>query len=112
MESADKELYIQIGKRLQELRENNGYTQEKFAEALGIGVEHYRSLENGKYRLLPERMLTLFTDYHIDPTYLITGWKNQQFDFDAFIANCNREQRDEFLKSVMAYMANLMMQQK
>jgi DNA-binding XRE family transcriptional regulator len=34
-----KEINIQIGKRLQTARENNGYTQELFAEALDVGVE-------------------------------------------------------------------------
>ncbi len=38
---------IQIGKRLQTVRENSGYTQEAFAEALDIGVEHYRKIELG-----------------------------------------------------------------
>ena len=30
--------------RLQTVRENSGYTQEAFAEALDIGVEHYRKI--------------------------------------------------------------------
>ena len=44
MRTERKELNIQIGKRLQTARENNGYTQEAFAEALDVGVEHYRKI--------------------------------------------------------------------
>ena len=51
MRTEKKELNIQIGKRLQTVRENSGYTQEAFAEALDIGVEHYRKIEFGMYGL-------------------------------------------------------------
>ena len=43
MRAERKELNIQIGKRLQTVRENSGYTQEAFAEALDIGVEQWTS---------------------------------------------------------------------
>ena len=67
-----KYINIQIGKRLQEVTENSGYTQEKFAEFLDVGVEHYRKLESGLHGLQPEKMLILYRTFKIDPTYLIT----------------------------------------
>ena len=51
MRTEKKELNIQIGKRLLIARENSGYTQEAFAEALDVGVEHYRKIELGMYGL-------------------------------------------------------------
>ena len=57
MRTEKKELNIQIGKRLQIARENSGYTQEAFAEALDVGVEHYRKIELGMYGLQRENML-------------------------------------------------------
>ena len=51
MRTEKKELNIQIGKRLQTVRENSGYTQEAFAEALDIGVENYLKIELGMYGL-------------------------------------------------------------
>lgn len=75
MRTEKKELNIQIGKRLQTVRENSGYTQEAFAEALDIGVEHYRKIELGMYGLQRENMLILYKKYKIDPTYLLTGEK-------------------------------------
>ncbi len=51
MRTEKKEINIHIGKRLQTARENSGYTQETFAEALDVGVEHYRKIENGVYGL-------------------------------------------------------------
>ena len=108
MRTERKELNIQIGKRLQTARENSGYTQEAFAEALDIGVEHYRKIELGMYGLQRENMLILYEKYKIDPTYLLTGEKNHTFDVDLFLANCIREERDKFIDRMLAYMRKLM----
>lgn len=107
-----KDINIQIGKRLQEVRENSGYTQEKFAEVLDVGVEHYRKLESGLHGLQPEKMLVLYQQYKIDPTYLITGEKKQQFNVEMFLANCSRQQRDEFIELILTYMKNIMLNSK
>lgn len=107
-----KDINIHIGKRLQEVRENSGYTQEAFAEKLDVGVEHYRKLESGLHGLQPEKMLILYREYNIDPTYLITGEKSQQFNVEMFLANCDREQRDKFIERVLAFMKNLMLNSK
>lgn len=108
MRTEKKELNIQIGKRLQTARENNGYTQETFAEALDVGVEHYRKIELGMYGLQRENMLILYEKYKIDPTYLPTGEKNHTFDVELFLANCSREERDNFIDRMLAYMRKLM----
>lgn len=109
---ARKELNILIGQRLQTVRENSGYTQEEFAETLDVGVEHYRRVENGLYGLQPEKMLVLWKVYKIDPTYLITGERNQRFDLELFLVNCSREERDAFLERMLAYMKKLMLSQQ
>ena len=108
MRAEKKELNLQIGKRLQNARENNGFTQEAFAEALDVGVEHYRKIELGMYGLQRENMLILYERYKIDPTYLLTGEKNHTFDLELFLANCSREERNEFIDRMLAYMRKLM----
>ena len=86
-------IIIQIGKRLQTVRENSGYTQEAFAETLNIGVEHYRKIELGMYGLQRKNMLILYKKYKIDSIYLLTGEKNYTFDVEMFLVNCSREER-------------------
>lgn len=108
MKTEKKDINIQIGKRLRTARQNSGYTQETFAEALDVGVEHYRKLESGIYGLQPEKLLLLYEKYKIDPTYLITGDKNQTFDIELFLANCSREERDRFIDRILTYMRKLM----
>lgn len=107
-----KDLNILIGQRLKTARENNGYTQENFAEILNVGVEHYSKLENGFYGLQPEKMLVLYEKYKIDPTYLITGEHTSSFDIELFLANCSREERDRFLDRMLVYMKQLMTSQQ
>ena len=76
MKEEQTEINVQIGKRLQEIRENLGYTQENFAEILDVDTAHYRKLERGRHSLSSDKMLVLYKKYKIDPTYLITGDKN------------------------------------
>ena len=55
-----------VGNRLQTARKNIRYTQEAFAETLGISVEHYRKLESGVYALQLEKMLLLYKTYKME----------------------------------------------
>ena len=112
MKEEQTEINVQIGKRLQEIRENLGYTQENFAEILDVDTAHYRKLERGRHSLSSDKMLVLYNKYKIDPTYLITGDKNRKFDLELFLANCDREERDKFIERVLAYMKQLMIQPK
>ena len=112
MKEEQTEINVQIGKRLQEIRENLGYTQENFAEILDVDTAHYRKLERSRHSLSSDKMLVLYKKYKIDPTYLITGDKNRKFDLELFLANCDREERDKFIERVLAYMKQLMIQPK
>ena len=67
MRAERKDINVQIGMRLQSARENNGYTQEVFAETLDVGVEHYRKLESGVYGLQPENCGYYTTNIGLTP---------------------------------------------
>jgi transcriptional regulator with XRE-family HTH domain len=43
--------YILIGKRIKERRLDLGLTQEKLAEAAGVGIQHTSKIENGHTKL-------------------------------------------------------------
>lgn len=107
MEENRKDTNIQIGKRLREARKNLGRKQAEFAYSLGISEEHYRKYESGATGLSADKLLILYKEYGIDPTYLITGECMKDFDVDYYIANCNKEQKDEFLDRILAYMSRI-----
>ena len=102
-----KELNVLVGYRLQIARENGGYTQEEFAETLDVTVEHYRKVELGVYGLQRENML-LYQKYKIDPTFLITGERSSSSDFELSLINCTREERNQFIDRMLAYMRKLL----
>lgn len=104
-----KDINIEIGKRLREIRVNNGYTQERISEILGVGVEHYRKLESGLHGLQPDKMLILYQECKIDPTYLITGERNRDFDLDYFLANSDAKKRSECIEQIISFIRRIMM---
>lgn len=103
-----QQLNVQIGRRLREVRESNNYTQEEFAETLGVSIVHYRKLEGGKYRLQNENIVRLYHTYRIDPTFLLTGEKQEAFDIEKSFVNCTMEQREELIGRMFTYVRNLM----
>ena len=103
-----KELNVLVGYRLQIARENGGYTQEEFAETLDVTVEHYRKVELGVYGLQRENMLLLYQKYKIDPTFLITGERSSSSDFELSLINCTRDERNQFIDRMLAYMRKLL----
>lgn len=109
MDSSKKEANIQIGKRLREARNNLGRTQAEIADMLGVTEEHYRKYESGATGLSADKILVLYHECGIDPTYLITGacLKND-LDVDYYIANCDKAQKDAFIDRVLAYMSRMM----
>ena len=110
MDSDKKSVDIQVGKRLREARNNINVDKAELAEMLNVTLEHYRKLEAGSTGLSAHKMLILYENYGIDPTYLITGKcnKSMDFDLDYYVANSSKEQRNEFFERVFAYMSKLL----
>lgn len=99
---------VEVGSRLHCARGNLGYTQAQFAEVLSITDEQYRKIEAGVSGLSIDKMKILYEKFLIDPTYLVIGQTQQDFDLDAYMANCTKQQRDEFIGRMLAYMGKLM----
>ena len=108
MENYRKNANIQIGKRLREARNNMVRTQAEIAASFGVSEEHYRKYESGATGLSADKILILYHEYGVDPTYLITGscLKND-FDVDYYIANCSKEQKDAFVDRVLAFISRM-----
>lgn len=94
---------VEIGARLKVIRENLGKSQAEFAEILDVSDEHYRKLESGSTGLTIDKVRILYERLNIDPTYLLTGKKMEAFDFDKYLVNCSKEERDNLLKRCLDY---------
>lgn len=112
MEQGKRELNVEIGKRLKELRESRKCTQSVFAEALGVGEEHYRKIELGSSSLTIDKVWLLNKKFKIDATYLIVGERQDQTDIDYLLTNCTKMERDMILHRLFEYTERMIREEK
>ena len=62
-----------VGKRLKESRERAGLSQIDLAVDTGLTQVSVSNMENGKYLITSETLITLNKLYGMDPTYILTG---------------------------------------
>ena len=62
-----------FGKRLQELRKEKGFTQEKMAEELNVSVPHLKKLESGERSCSIELVLIVSEYFGVTTDYLLKG---------------------------------------
>ena len=63
----------EIGLRLKQARKNNGYTQEKIAELLGISQKHYSEVERGITGLSVKNLIDLSDILSVSLDYILKG---------------------------------------
>ena len=89
--SNTKELYVNIGKRLKQIRLNKGYTQEEFSEIIEISPAYYGKIERGCHGLSLEKLILLHEKLDVDLTYVLTGNINSTLIFDKILEECYLE---------------------
>ena len=80
-----------FGKRLKYIRENNGYTQEKFAEKIDINSRALSSIECGKSFVTSDTLARICTALEINPKVL--------FDFD-FPSKSSEDMKEELISLI------------
>ncbi len=73
-----KEINIDIGRRLQEIRERRGLTQEQFAELLDVGVQHISKIERGVTGMSLSSLKRACEIFEISADYLLFGTGGMQ----------------------------------
>lgn len=64
--------YVNIGKRLQEIRKSSNLTQQALADRMGVSVSYVKNTESGKKPSL-EYLSTVTNICHTSFDYLLTG---------------------------------------
>lgn len=106
-----KEVNVQVGKRLKEIRENLGLTQEAFSEVLDVDAAHYRKLEKGKYGVSLDKIMILYNRFRVDPTYLITGDKKETVDLRLLLTNCDKEEHNRLIETMLVCIKQMLLQE-
>lgn len=104
MAEEKKQINIEVGERLKAAREYRKRTQSDFAAALNVEVGQYYKLENGTHGLNAEKLMILNREYHIDPTFLITGEDPNIANVRLFLECCSEEEREKFLDRMVEYL--------
>ena len=65
--------------RIDEIRENQGYSIEDFSEFLGIGLETYKRTKYKKIRVDLDFLHAVLQKYHADKEYILIGTKGQNY---------------------------------
>ena len=68
-----KEINIQIGERIKHSRENANYTQEKFADMIGVTVQYVSDLERGVVGTSIPTLIKICETLKISSDYIIMG---------------------------------------
>ena len=76
----------EIGKQIKKLRIDNGYTQEKWSELIGISQRALSSIESGKNFISSETLENLLKIFNIN--------------LEEFFANNSLKEADELLKMI------------
>lgn len=95
-----------IGKRLKQWRKENNYTQAHTASLLEMSLNFYGDIERGKCRLSIEKIILVHERLGIDPTYLLTGEKQQLVGFYDIIKDCPKDKVFD-MEQIVRYASNL-----
>jgi len=74
-----KELNVQVGERIKELRILNKYTREDLASKVGISVKFLYNIERGKQGFSSETLLSLSEVFHVKCDYILKGYKESAY---------------------------------
>lgn len=70
------------GKRLKELRERKGYTQESFAKEIGISHRTYSGIESGAHSTSIDTFVEIAQVLETSLDYIILGKENANLPID------------------------------
>lgn len=68
-----KELNEQIGRRVRQVRDSAGLTQEKLADLIDVSVQYISDFERGKVGASVETIVNLSHVLHVSCDYLLLG---------------------------------------
>lgn len=63
----------EIGKRIQNRRKQQGYTQEQLAEAMNVSIQMISNLERGNKAIRIDNLINLSRILNISTDYILTG---------------------------------------
>lgn len=105
-ESQRRQLYVDMGERLRQVRHKLNFTQEHIAEVIGVTPAYYGKIERGVHGISVERLIILNQKLDVDLTYILTGKSNTTIMLNEIFDECPLRKRYD-LEQVLKYALNL-----
>lgn len=103
----DEEI-VAIGKRLRNLREKLGLTQQEFANKLFWDVSSYQKIESGKTLMTLDKAVQLHRDYNVDLNYFAAGDSSVKEDaITHLLINSSKEDSAKMILRLLEYIIQL-----
>lgn len=90
------------GMRIKNLRKKKGYTQESFAQKIGISYRTYSGIESGVHSTSMETFVEISKILDTSLDYIILGKENTEFPF-----NISEEKKELALKILKGILENI-----
>lgn len=106
---SDEEV-IEIGRKLRELREKLGYTQQEFADELFWDASSYQKIESGKTLMTLDKAIQIHRNYSVDLNYFIAD--DSSYDENDILTqittNASKEKTTRWLIRLLEYFISLL----
>lgn len=79
----------QLAKRLEDIRKQNKFTQEKMAEYMDVSLGQYKRYIYCESKIPAEKLVVLIEKLHLDPDYVLFGRTTSRYDFIRFVENAS-----------------------
>lgn len=94
---------LALAKRLRQIRMNMNYTQERFAEILGISLTAYKKIESAENQITINGLRILERELNISADFLIFG-KNSDYNTTwKQIQNCSENDKMQLFLRMYSY---------
>ncbi len=107
----DKERFredrIALTKRLRQIRNGLGMTQEKFAELFDISLTAYKKIETGENQITLDEMRVLNKELHVSADYLLFGRRSRREEAWEVVENCSENDKMHIMLRLVAYFTHV-----
>ena len=97
---------IEVGKRIREIRESNGLTQEQLAELLNVNTTAVRSYERGEYGISKDVMYLFRKHFKISVDYLLFGPNDDSDELILSVENASEPDKMKIFLKLLVYFVN------
>ncbi len=98
---------MQSAVRIRQIRENAGFTQEQFAEMLGISSSAYKKVESGENHISLPCLKKLHKEMSVSADYVLFGEKSGMDDTWEAVLNCSEKDKLFLLIKLWAYFSEI-----